>query len=443
MPKLNSSQTFLLFAVAFACQTFTGCGKKNPVEMVSADQSGVVVRDVASASESDWNGWRGPRHDGVAVEQPIVTQWDEETNIRWKADVPGRGHSSPIVVGDAVFLATADENSETQSILCFDRTDGSKKWEKVIHQGGFPSPGEIHKKATNANGTIASDGERLYIGMFNSDSIIATALSLDGQILWQEPVGKFVSKFGYAPSPILYKSLVILAADNRGGGYLVALDGESGKIAWRVPRGDKSSYSSPMVANVGGRDQILISGNDAVASYDPTTGEELWQTECVAEATCGTVVVANDRIFASGGYPQNETVCLTPKGELVWSVSDDVYEPSMLAIGDYLLAVDDAGIARCWSAASGDELWKKRLGGNFSASPVMVGETILVPNLDGKTFVFRAGEKYESISTNRLGDDCYASPAVSNGDLFLRIGRGQGRDRSEQLVCIGGEESLN
>lgn len=115
----------------------------------------------------------------------------------------------------------------------------------------------------------------------------------------------------------------------------------------------------------------------------------------------------------------------------------------MLATDEYLIGVDDAGIARCWSAASGDELWKKRLGGNFSASPVIVGETIFAPNLEGKTFVFRAGDKFESVATNRLGNDCYASPAVSGGDLFLRIGRGSGRDRKEQIVCIGANEVLN
>ncbi|MGI9470451.1 MAG: PQQ-binding-like beta-propeller repeat protein, partial [Rubripirellula sp.] len=188
-----------------------GCGKKNPVEMVSADQSGVEIREVASVGDSDWNAWRGPRFDGVAADQPVATEWDEKTNVLWKTDIPGRGHGSPIVVGDAVFVATADENKSTQSVIRLDRADGSGRWETVIHKGGFPSPGEIHKKATNANGTIACDGQRLYIGMFNSDSIIATALSLDGEILWQQPIGKFVSKFGYAPSPILYKSFVILA----------------------------------------------------------------------------------------------------------------------------------------------------------------------------------------------------------------------------------------
>jgi hypothetical protein len=306
----------------------------------------------------------------------------------------------------------------------------------VIHQGGWPSPRDVHKKGTHANGTIACDGARLFIAMLHSDAILATALDPAGETLWQREIGKFVSKFGYAPSPILYQSLVIFAADNQGGGYIAALDAESGQIAWRVSRGNVSSYSSPVVANVGGRDQLLISGCDAVSSYDPATGQPLWSTRGTAESTCGTIVATSDRIFASGGYPQQETLCLSSDGERLWTNDTKVYEPSLLVAGQWLFAVKDDGIALCWSIESGDLLWKKRLGGNVSASPILVGERIYVSNLEGQTFVFRAAERYEPIAVNQLGDDCYASPAVSGNELFLRIGVGSGDDRREQVVCI-------
>jgi outer membrane protein assembly factor BamB len=231
--------------------------------------------------------------------------------------------------------------------------------------------------------------------------------------------------------------LAIFAADNPGGGYLAALDTETGRIAWRVARGNDSSYSSPRVANVGGRDQLLISGCGAVTSFDPATGDRLWSTPCIAESTCGTIVTTSDRIFASGGYPQQETICLSADGEKLWSNDTKVYEPSMLVVGQRLVAVKDDGIAFCWSTESGDVIWKKRLGGNFSGSPILVGDHVYVANLRGETFVFRAGDQYEPIAKNRLGDDCYASPAVSNGELFLRIGLGSGGARKEQVVCIG------
>ncbi len=435
---MNYRILLLLIPVAMHC----GCSRKNPVSEISVTESGVQIGDAASTLDStDWNAWRGPTNNGVVPPQELVTVWDNRTNIRWRRDIPGRGHGSPIVVGSSVFLTTALEDKQQQCVICLNREDGAETWRMIIHQGGFPSKNELHQKGTNANGTIACDGQRLFTAMLNSDAIFASALDLNGEQLWQREIGKFVSRHGFAPSPILYKSLVIFAADNQGGGYIAAVDAETGEIAWRVARGNISSYSSPIVANVGGRDQLLISGCGAVTSYDPSTGEQLWRTEAVAEATCGTIVTSGDLIFASGGYPQNETVCLSGKGKRIWSNETKVYEPSMLIEGDSLVAINDGGIAFCWLAETGDLVWKKRLGGKFSASPIVSGGNIYVSNLDGDTFVFRAGQEYQQIAKNKLGDDCYASPAASRGELFLRIGVGQGQDRKEQVVCVAAEEN--
>lgn len=421
-----------------------GCAKKNPVESVSASESGIEILDSEwLLASSDWNAWRGPNQDGVAKAATVPTTWSESSNLKWRTDIPGRGHGSPIVVGDSIFLATAEQDAQSQSVICLDRSSGSQRWQMVIHQGGLPAKNSVHRKATNANGTIACDGNRLYTAMLNSDAIIATALDLSGQILWQREVGKFVSKFGYAPSPVLYKSLVIVAADNKGGGYLAAIDGETGQVVWRVTRGNADSYSSPAVVNLGGRDQLLISGNDSVTSYAPASGELLWRTECISEATCGTVVSDGERLFASGGYPESETICLSAEGKRLWSNNSKTYEPSLLVVEDRLLTVNDKGVAICWNAASGEQLWKERLGGNFSASPVLVNGKVMVPNLNGDTFVFEAGEEYVTIAKNHLGNDCYASPAIAGDHLFLRIGLGSGSDRREQVVCIAaGPENI-
>lgn len=418
---------------------FSGCSRKNPVQEVSVSDSGVALADPSTGvlSDSDWNQWRGPNVNGVAPDQNVVTTWSDDTNVLWRSDVPGRGHGSPIVVGDSVYLATAIEQEDKQQVVSFDRSSGKERWATVIHDDGLPSKRAIHQKATNANGTIACDGQRLYIGMLNSDAIFATALTLEGQMVWQQEVGKFVSKFGYAPSPVLYKSLVIFAADNMGGGYITAVDGETGSIAWRIARNDDSSYSSPTVANVGGRDQLLISGGDSISSYDPASGDQLWSTPCLAASTCGTVVTDGNLIFGAGGYPRDGIICLNDQGKEQWSNNTKVYEPSMLIAGDKLIAVNDDGIGFCFESASGEVLWKKRLGGNFSASPLLCDNKVFVPNLNGDTFVLEPSEEYKQISKNRLGNDCYASPAVSKGQLFLRIGIGKERDRKEQLVCIG------
>ncbi|QDT09782.1 outer membrane biogenesis protein BamB [Planctomycetes bacterium K23_9] len=418
-----------------------GCGEKNPVKEISAAQSGVEVRDTlvdsADLPTLHWNQWRGGSIDGVVEDREVATNWGESQNVRWKLDVPGRGHGSPIVVGDVVYLATAINDKQQQLVLAYDRKTGDQRWRREVHAGQFPSQRSIHNKSTNANGTIACDGQRLYIGFLNNDKVMVSALGLDGEIVWQKEAGLFVSKFGYAVSPILYKSLVIVAADNMGGGYITAMDGQTGEIAWRVARGNISSYSSPTVANVGGRDQLLISGCDAVTSYDPATGKQLWRTECISEATCGTIVSTDNLLFASGGYPDKETVCLSAAGEILWSNRTKIYEPSMVLLGDELIGVSDDGVANCWSVTDGKQVWRKRLGGNFSASPIVCNDTVYVSDLSGNTHVFKSVDgEFQSIATNQVGTDCYASPAVADTEIYLRVGVGSGDDRTENLVCI-------
>ena len=422
----------------------SGCGRRNPVDEITVTDSGIEVVDRQVESDSiGWPSWRGPNGDGIAADQPLLTEWSKSSGVLWRVDVPGRGHSSPIVAGDSVYLATALVQQQKQQIVACDRQTGEMKWTMVLHDRGLPSERQIHNKGTHANGTVACDGARLYTAFLNSDSIIASAVDLNGELVWQKEIGSFVSKFGYAPSPILYKSLVIFAADNSGGGYLAAVDGASGKIAWRVARANAFSYSSPTVANVGGRDQLLISGCDAVTSYDPASGDEMWKTPCIAEATCGTIVTTSDLIFASGGYPEKETVCLSADGKRVWFNKTGVYEPSLVVVDDQLIAVSDDGIACCWAVETGDTNWRERLGGNFSASPIVCNNRVYAANLSGETFVFTTSDgQYELIARNKLGNDCYASPAVADGQLFLRVGIGNGSGRREQLVCLGESASV-
>lgn len=432
---MNKLLTMLLIA-SFAAPF--GCRKQTPVDEVSLSQSGVVIteRDL-SALAGDWPQWRGPNGNGIAPDQELPTLWGESSNVKWMSEVPGRGHGSPIVVGDLVVLGSAVDSQQEQIVIAYDQETGAERWKTTIHKSGFPKPGEVHQKATNANSTLASDGKYFVTTHLNGERIFVTALDVAGDQVWQRDVGAFGSKFGYAPSPILYQSLVIVAADNFGGGYLVGLDIETGEVAWRRARGNASSYSSPHVATVGGVEQLLITGNDRLASYDPATGEPLWETSCIAEATCGTVVTTDERILASGGYPDKETVCLSSKGERIWSDRTDVYEPSMVTDGDHLFAVTDKGVAMCWAVDDGSVRWKKRLGGSFSSSPVICNGNVYVADLEGNCYVFEAnGDAYKQVAKNRLGNDCYASPAISEGSIYFRVGVGQGERRLEKLVRV-------
>lgn len=391
------------------------------------------------AVAADWLTWRGPHANGVAAAgQSPPTRWTETENVAWKAAVPGRGHASPTVVGNRVVLATADDQRQTQSVVAFDRRSGQLLWNTTVSRGAFPR--KIHRKNTHASGTVVSDGERLFAAFYRNDSIELTALTLDGKQLWQQPVGRFLPRqyeYGYAPSPTIYKGSVIVAADYEGGGHLTAFDRQTGERRWQTPRPKKLSFSSPVVATVAGRDQLLISGCEIVASYDPNTGKPLWSTPGTTMATCGTMIWEDDLVFASGGYPKPETICVRAdgSGQVVWKNNQKCYEQSMLVHDGYVYAVNDGGIAYCWRARDGQQMWQSRLSGPISSSPVLAGGNIYIANERGTTYVFRADPRsFELVAQNQLGREAFASPAICDNQIFLRVA---GAGRQEMLYCLG------
>ena len=419
-----------------------GCGG-TPVEEIAVNPT-LTSAQAASyePAPGDWPWWRGPERNGFATSATAPLTWGEEANVVWRAPVPGRGHASPVVEGDLVVLSTADETTKQHLMVAYDRASGAEAWRVVLHDGRFPSPRDVHRKATNANGTVAADGERFLIAHLSDDCVTASAVTRSGEVAWQTRLGAFQSKFGYAPSPVLYGGYAIFAADNGGGGYLAAVDRATGEIAWRKKRSSTHTYSSPVVATVAGKEQLLISGGDEIASYDPATGEPLWSCRGASNATCGTIVWNDEVVFASGGYPGQETLAVRADGsaEVLWRIQEKVYEPSLLLVGDALYAANDRGIAYCWDAATGEQLWRKRLGGSFSASPVYCDGRVYVTNADGVTFVFEPSrDGYQELAQNQLGDDTYASPAICDGRVYLRVGVSEGAERQEYLYCLADE----
>ncbi len=398
---------------------------------------------LSADAKTDWRTWRGPNGNNIAIDDSsIVTSWSEKKNVLWKIDIPGRGHSSPIVVNDIVALTTADENSKTQSVFAVNRATGTKAWHKVLHKGGFPL--KTHKKNTHASPTLASDGKALYVTFCNSESIKLTKLTLKGEVEWSITCGGFDPKlfeFGYAPSPLLYGDNVIVVSDYEKG-FLAAFKKSNGKEAWRTPRVSQHvSYSSPIVCKVAGKEQLLLSGRNQVASYNPKNGELIWKVaEATTNATCGTMVWEDDLVFASGGYPKKETVAIRADGskEVVWRNRDKSYEQSMLAYKGYIYAFNDNGIATCFRAKDGKPMWKERLGGPVSASPVLVNGNIYATNEKGITWVYKATPNgYKEIAKNQLGSDSFATPTICGGRIYLRHADGYGKSRKETLYCVG------
>ena len=387
----------------------------------------------------DWPAWRGPQGDGINHDaQTPPTTWNETENVKWSSRVSGKGHGSPIVVGDQVILATADLEAKIQTLVSLDRGTGKELWQCVVHEGGLRVEG--NKKASLASSTPYCDGEQIYINFLNHGAAHASAISLRGELIWQKKISDYTVHQGYGSSPRVHEDLVIFAADNKGGGAIVALQRETGELKWQIDRPKEPNYTSPVIVRAAGKDQLIFSGCDLVTSLNPRTGEKLWEipgatTECVT-----TSVTDGQRIFTSGGYPKNHVSAVEAdgSGKVAWENNVRVYVPSMILENGYLYAVADAGIALCWNSKTGEERWKERLGGTFSGSPVMVGNRIYVTNEEATTYVFDVSpDAFKLIATNRLGDESLSTPAVSKGEIFLRYAIYDGEKRVEHLACIG------
>lgn len=408
--------------------------------------SGIAVAEdrellgAVSFPATDWPWWRGQQRNGIAsADQKPPLKWSETEGILWKAAVPGRGHGSPTVVGNRVFLATAEQDREVQSVLCFDRNTGKVLWQTEVHKGGFDTKGNA--KSSLASSTVACDGERIYINFLNSAAIYTTALSLDGKQIWQTKITDYVLHQGFGSSPAVYGSLLLVSADNKGGsGAIAALKRESGEIVWKEPRPKLPNYTSPIVLKIAGREQMVFAGCDLVTSFDPLTGKKFWEIKGSTEECVTSTVTDGQLIFTSGGYPTNHisAIAADGSGKVVWKNNTRVYVPSMLVRDGYLYTVLDAGVAMCWKCSTGEEIWKGRIEGTFSASPVMVGDRIFATSEAGKTYIFAASPRaFELEGDNKLGSDVYATPTFCGSRIYMRVSDQRNGKREETLYCIG------
>ncbi|QDV22131.1 outer membrane protein assembly factor BamB family protein [Aureliella helgolandensis] len=399
-----------------------------------------TTNDQLEIASTDWPWWRGPLRNGTAsAKQTPPTEFSTSKNLIWKAPIPGRGHGSPTVVGGQVFVATANEQIDgQQSLLCFDRQTGEPQWSTVVHASGGM---QKNNKATAASSTPACDGQRVYINFPNNGGLYTSALSLTGELLWQERISDYVVHQGYGASPCLYQNLVIVTSDNKTGGAIAALDSKSGEMVWRRERPQKPNYPSPILVHAGGQDQVILVGCDQVCSYNPLTGATNWETEGATTECVTSTLTDGQLIYTSGGYPKNHMSAIRADGstEVVWSNETRLYVPSLVIRDGYLYGVLDAGIAMCWKADTGEEMWKKRLGGTFSSSPVLVGDKIFVTNEGGEFFIFQASpEEFLEVAENKLGEQVFATPTICDSRIYHRVAHlSDSGERQEMLYCFG------
>jgi hypothetical protein len=388
-----------------------------------------------AAVAEEWPGWRGPRGDGTSSDTHLPTKWSATENVAWKTPLPGTGHSSPAIWGDRIFLTSCREAEQERLLLCLDRKTGAVLWERVVVKSPLEKK---HKLNSFASSTPATDGRHVWVSFFDRPRMRVYCYDLDGHLVWQQSPGEFHSVHGFCSSPVLYKDLVIVNGDQDAEAFLVALEKGTGKERWRANRPNRTrSYVVPIIANLAGRQQLVLSGSKCVTSYNPDTGELLWIIDGPTEQFVASLVHLNGMLFLTAGFPEYHVLAIRPDGSgnvtkthIAWRDTKGAgYVPSPVAYDRWFFLVNDGGVATCFEAATGKREWTKRLGHHHSASPVVANGLLYFPDDDGVTYVLKAGPALEVVSRNELGEECYASPAVAQGQLFLRT--------VKHLWCIG------
>jgi len=378
----------------------------------------------------NWPGWRGPRGDGSSLEQGIATEWNgpKLQNVAWKVEVPGVGHASPIIWEDRIFTVSCEQESLDRLLLCLDRKTGKLIWQRtVVHS---PLEGK-HKLNSHASSTPATDGQLVFATFLDRTEMLVAAYDFDGNRRWLATPGEFYSKHGYSSAVVLFENLVIVNGDHDGDAYLIGLDRDTGKTLWKTPRENKTrSYCAPIIRQIDGRTQMILSGNLCVASYDPRDGSRHWIIDGPTEQFVASLVYNGELLFLTAGFPEHHIMAIRPDGHgdvtdthVVWHTQKGCsYVPSPIASADgkYFLVVSDEGIASLFEAATGHRHWMERLGPHYSASLVSADGLVHFLSDEGVTTVVRPGPELDVVATNDLGEACYASPAISQGQIFLR-----------------------
>jgi len=392
----------------------------------------------AANADENWPGWRGPRGDGTVRGAPnLPVDFDIAKDTVWKTKIPGVGHASPVIWEDRIFLVSADEESQARSLMCFDRISGEIKWSKGVLQSPFE---DIHRLNSRASSTPVTDGERIFVSFLDGEKMFVAAYDLEGNQLWQQRPGVFSSKHGYCSCPVLWKNMVIVNGDHDGEAYIVALDQKSGETIWKTERPNKlRSYCTPIIREIDGRTQLILSGSESVASYDPENGTQHWVIDGPTEQFVASLVYNEDLnlLFMTCGFPQKHMFAIRPDGSgnvtkthVVWrDTAGASYVPSPIAIGDYFLVVADNGVASCFVAETGERHWRERLPGGHSASIIAANGLAYFISDEGIVSVLKPGPEFKVIAQSEVGENVYASPAVYGDQFFIR--------GEEHLFCIG------
>lgn len=388
---------------------------------------------VSMSRAEDWPEFRGPTGQGLVTKGELPTTWGKDKNIAWKQAIPGKGWSSPIVVGGRVYLTTAapvkDSNGLSLEALCLDAGNGAILWEKeIFRQDGKRSP-SIHSKNSHASPTPLIRGEKLFVHFGHQGT---ACLNLKGDVLWQNVSLRYAPVHGNGGSPILVDDLLVFSCDGGDQRFIAALDVADSKVRWKTDRTAETdrnfSFSTSLLIEVNGQKQIISPGSGAVTAYDPVNGKEIWWVRYKGYSVVPRPVYGHGLIFVSTGYDRPSFLAIRADGKgdvtdthVVWKTNKAApLTPSPLLVGEELYTVSDSGMACCRDARTGEIHWQERLGGTYSASPLLAGGKLYFLSEQGSTAVVRAEKRFQLVAKNVLGERSLASPAAASGALFIR-----------------------
>ncbi|MEA3213129.1 MAG: hypothetical protein QOE70_6186 [Chthoniobacter sp.] len=388
-----------------------------------------------SAVEGEWPQFRGPTGQGSSAASNVPVEWSATDHVAWKAPLPGRGWSSPVLSRGRLYLTSAVPDTGSSDItlhaLCVDAADGRMLWDTEIFRPDPASVAAMHRKNSPASGTPIVSGDRLYVHFGHMGT---AALDLAGKIVWTQTDLKYAPIHGNGGSPILVGDALIFSCDGQADPFVTALDAATGAIRWQTPRHSPAkkqfSFATPLAIEVGGATQVISPGSGFVGAYDPRDGRELWRVSYgEGYSVIPRPVFAHGLLFLSSGFEKPVLYAIKPEGaagdvtdtHVAWTERKGApHTPSALVVGDEIYFVSDGGIGTCADARTGAVHWNERLGGDFSASPLAAEGRIYFQNESGVGFVVKAGKTFELLARNELGERTLASYAVADGALFIR-----------------------
>ena len=388
---------------------------------------------IAPAAGNDWPQFRGPGGQGIAENANPPTQWSTTKNVSWKTNIQGQGWSSPIIYDGSVYLTTSlldkEKNPTSLRVVRVDAKTGAIAWDREVISHSGPSAKQA--KNSYASSTPSAENGKIYAHFGHMGT---ACVDVNGKVIWRQTGVVYPPEHGNGSSPILAADKLIFTCDGSVDPFLAALDKQTGDVAWKTHRTEnkakrKYSFCTPLLIDQGGRKIVVSPYSGAVAAYDPADGKEIWRVLYgQGFSVTPRPVYADGMVFISSGFSQTHVHAIRLGGHgdvtdthVAWkSASDPPHVPSLLLVGKKLYYISDKGVVSCLDAASGKQYWQGSIRAPVSASPVFAGGRIYITSEKGKTFVIKAGEKFEILAENDLGERTFASPAVSGKTLFIR-----------------------